>query len=151
MSTSRGPEPEPLARLLRRAHHWFRAAMAASLEAEVPGVTPAHASVLGLLDPAAGVPLSGLARQLGVSVPGVHQMVHRLVALGLVEVVPDPGSRRSKLAVLTPEGVVARRRAVALLAVVEAGLAQRIGAERVAVLREILEQDWGECAGPVPE
>ena len=134
---------EPLARLLWRAHHWFRTAVTAGLDDDQGEVSPANATLLSQLDPD-GVPMSDLARLIGVSTPAIHQMVQRLIAAGLVEVVPNPHSGRSKLVMLTPAGLTRRAQALKLLADVEAELGQRIGAERVTALRDALEQDWGE-------
>jgi DNA-binding MarR family transcriptional regulator len=135
---------EPLAKLLWRAHNWFRAAVTAGLgdrPDDNSGVSPAHATLLSQLDPD-GMPMSDLARLMGVSTPAIHQMVHRLVALGLLEVTPDPRSKRSKIVTLTPRGHLRRNEALALLAELEAELAQRIGRRRLHALRDALEQDW---------
>jgi DNA-binding MarR family transcriptional regulator len=135
--------PEPLARLLWRAHHWFRAAATAGLGDSGGGVSPAGATLLSQLDPD-GVSMADLARLIGVSTPAIHQMVHQLVALGLVEVVPNPRSGRSKLVVLTTQGFERRGQVLELLAELEDELAHRIGRRRVAALRDALEQDWGD-------
>jgi DNA-binding MarR family transcriptional regulator len=135
--------PEPLAKLLWRAHHWFRTAVMAGLEDSPDGVSPASATLLSQVDPD-GMPMADLARLMGVSTPAVHQMVHRLVDLRLMEVAPNPRSGRSKLVVLTPEGLARRRQALDLLAELEGELAHRIGRRRVTALRSALEQDWGE-------
>ncbi|MGC9544680.1 hypothetical protein [Streptomyces sp. UG1] len=46
-------EPEPLARLLWRAHNWFRSALIAALEkADGPaGISAAHLTLLNATDP----------------------------------------------------------------------------------------------------
>jgi DNA-binding MarR family transcriptional regulator len=137
--------PEPLARLLWRAHHWFRLAVTARLEGSAVEVSPASATLISQIDPD-GIPMADLARLMGVSTPAIHQMVHRLVDLGLLEVAPNPRSGRSKLVLLTPEGLTRRRQALELLADLEAELAQRIGRRRVTALRDALEQDWGDTA-----
>jgi DNA-binding MarR family transcriptional regulator len=139
------PSHAPLSRLLWRAHHWFRTGAMSRLAETAPGVTLAHATLLSQLDPA-GMTLSALARSIGVSTPAAHQLVHQLAGLGLLKVVPDPGSKRSKLVRLTPRGHGYRRRSLALLSELENELAQRIGQRRVKVLREALEQDWGDPA-----
>lgn len=131
--------------MLWRAHHWFRTAAMKGLEDVPGGVSPAHATLLSQLDPD-GMPMSDLARLVGVSPPAVHQMVHKLVGLGLLEVTPNPDSGRSKLVVLTPEGHNRRRQALELLGTLEAELAHRIGQRRVTALRDALEQDWGDAA-----
>ncbi len=136
---------EPLARLLWRAHHWFRTAVTAGLDADDGDVSPANATLLSQLEPE-GMPMADLARLIGVSTPAIHQMVHRLVAQGLLEVAPNPRSGRSKLVLLTPAGLVRRRDALKLLSGLEAELAQRIGQRRLAGLRDALERDWGDAA-----
>jgi DNA-binding MarR family transcriptional regulator len=136
---------EPLATLLWRAHHWFRLAVTAGLEEGTPEVSPAHATLLGQLDPA-GTPMPDLARVLGVSPPAVHQLVHKLVDLGLLEVVPHPRSGRTKVVMLTAEGMVRRQHAMDLLDELEAELSRRIGTRRITALRDSLEQDWGDPA-----
>lgn len=144
VSEQHNPDREPLAKLLWRAHNWFRAAVTAGLGDrldEAGGVSPAHATLLSQLDPD-GMPMSDLARLMGVSTPAIHQMVHRLVDLGLLEVTPNPQSGRSKLVTLTPEGRLRRGQALELLAELEAELAQRIGVRRMRALRDALEQDW---------
>jgi DNA-binding MarR family transcriptional regulator len=143
MSSDDETAPEPLAKLFWRAHHWFRAAVTAGLDDSGGAVSPANATLLSQLEPG-GMPMADLARLMGVSTPAIHQMVHHLVTLGLLEVVPNPRSGRSKLVVLTPEGLTRRRHAMELLAEVEDELAHRIGQRRVTALRAALEQDWGD-------
>ncbi|HSZ38599.1 MAG TPA: MarR family transcriptional regulator [Trebonia sp.] len=143
MSNEDKSASEPLARLLWRGHQWLRAAAMAGLEDSAGAVSPAGATLLSQLDPD-GMPMADLARLIGVSTPAIHQMVHHLVTLGLLEVVPNPDSGRSKLVVLTPQGFARRRQALELLAKLEDELAHRIGRRRVAALRDALEQDWGD-------
>jgi DNA-binding MarR family transcriptional regulator len=143
MSSEGNFPPEPLARLLWRAHHWFREAATPGLEDDAGSVTLASATLLSQLDPE-GMPMADLARLMGVSTPAIHQTVHQLVALGLLEVVPNPRSGRSKLVMLTPRGFARRRQALELLAELEDELAHRIGRRRVTALRDALEQKWGD-------
>ncbi|WP_157182828.1 MarR family winged helix-turn-helix transcriptional regulator [Sciscionella marina] len=143
MPTKDKPSEEPLAKLLWKAHTWFRGAVTAGLENDTGEVSPANVTLLSQLDPD-GMPMSELARLIGISTPAIHQMVHRLVTLGLLEVTPDPHSARSKLVVLTQKGLTRRREALKLLADLETELADRIGQRRVTMLRDALEQNWGE-------
>jgi DNA-binding MarR family transcriptional regulator len=134
---------EPLAKLLWRAHQWFRAAAMAGLGDNAGAVSPGSATLLSQLDPS-GMPMADLARLMGVSTPAVHQMVHHLVGLGLLEIAPNPASGRSKLVMMTPQGFARRRQALELLAELEDELARRIGRRRVTALRDALEQDWAD-------
>lgn len=110
-----------MARLLRAG-----AAVQARIERalEPAGLSSAK---LGLLRHLAGVgeglPLGRLAERLSCVRSNVTQLVDRLEADGLVRRSPDPGDRRSVLAVLTEEG----RRSY------EAGERARAEAEREAM------------------
>ncbi|MFD7455860.1 MULTISPECIES: MarR family winged helix-turn-helix transcriptional regulator [unclassified Streptomyces] len=133
-----------LPQLLGEARRWFEDALFASMEAagEQP-VTTAQASVFAMLD-AEGTTVSELARRIGVTRQTVHQAVHGLIDMGLLEQVPDPGSARRRLIRTTPEGLRVHERAQAVIAVVESALADRIGRSGVEALRQALTADWGE-------
>ncbi|MFF9817463.1 hypothetical protein [Streptomyces sp. NPDC014006] len=73
-----------------------------------------------------------------------HQAVHGLVALGLLEQVPDPASARTRLIRITPEGERVHARAQAVLARVEEVPAERIGAGPAAAPRAALSLPRGE-------
>ena len=142
--TSSTPEPEPLIRLLWRAHNWFRTAVIAALEAsdDPATITAAHATLLSQL-PLEGTTIAELARLIGVSSPTAHQWVHELVAMDVLIVEPDPASARTKLVRLTKYGRQRRARTLRLLAGIEAELADRVGADTVDTLRLALETPWG--------
>lgn len=138
------PEPEPLARLLWRAHNWFRAALIAALEKQdgPAGISAAHLTLLSQL-PSEGASIAELARRLGVSSPTAHQWVHELAVLDVVTVEPHPSSARSRLVRLTESGHRRRAETMQLLAGLESALADRIGATAVTALRTALEAPWG--------
>lgn len=146
------PEPEPLIRLLWRAHHWFRAALTNTFEAPEGGATisAAHVTLLSQLPPE-GASIAELARRLGVRAPTAHQWVHELVAAGVVTVESDPGSARSKLVCLTTVGARRRAETMQILAGLEAALAGRVGADTVIALRAALEEPWGSPESAVVE
>lgn len=137
-------ESEPLIRLLWRAHNWFRAALTAAFEAQEDGsaISAAHVTLLSQL-PSEGTSIAELARRLGVSAPTAHQWVHELVALGALTVENDPRSARSKLVLLSADGVRRRAETMETLAGLEAALAERVGADTVTALRAALEAPWG--------
>lgn len=139
----------PLIDLLLRGYRWFEDGLLSRLEAVGwPEITRAHSLVFAHLD-LKGTRTSELARRIGVSRQAVHQTVGELVELGLVELVPDPTSRRAKLVVLTQLGRDTVRSAHAVFHEVEDALAGRIGRTSVAELRRALEADWGPpSAGP---
>ena len=87
-----------------------------------------------------------IAKHLRVSKQAVRQGVKELEAKGLVVIDPDPADRRQKLLRFTDKGERMRGIAKRGLARMEEILEQRIGADRVRLLHELLELDWG----PVP-
>ncbi|MER7111669.1 MarR family winged helix-turn-helix transcriptional regulator [Streptomyces sp. NPDC000229] len=133
-----------LPQLLIEAKRWFDDALQASMRAagEQP-VTAAQGAVFATLDDG-GTTISELARRIGVTRQTVHQAVHGLIGMGLLEQVPDPASARSRLIRTTAEGARVHRRALATLAVLEDHLAQRIGEDTITGLRTALTASWGE-------
>jgi DNA-binding MarR family transcriptional regulator len=133
----------PLIDLLLRGYRWFEDSLLSRLdEAGWPEITRAHSLVFAHLD-LGGTRPSELARRIGITRQAVNQTLGELVALGLVALVPDPASRRSKLVVLTPVGKITVESAQAVFQQLEDELATRIGRAGVAELRRALEADWG--------
>lgn len=130
--------------LLADAKRWFDDALAASMRAagEQP-VTSAQGQIFARLDDG-GTTVSEVARRLGVTRQTVHQAVHALLAMGLLEQVPDPSSARSRLVRMTAEGRRVHARAQATLTVVEGVLADRIGTDPAQALRHALLLPRGE-------
>jgi len=133
----------PLIDLLLRGFRWFEDGLLSRLaEHGWPQITRAHSLVFAHLD-LEGTRPSELARRIGISRQAVNQTLVELVELGLVELAPDPASRRSKLVVLTPLGRTTVGSAQAMFRELEDSLAQQIGRARVTELRRALEADWG--------
>jgi len=133
----------PLIDLLLRSFRWFEDGLLARFEeAGWPEITRAHSLVFAHFD-REGTRPSELARRIGISRQAVHQTVGELVELGLVELAPDPASRRAKLVVLTPLGRRRVAEAHGIFGELEGELARRIGRKSVTELRRALEADWG--------
>ncbi|CAM5265638.1 MarR family winged helix-turn-helix transcriptional regulator [Streptomyces xanthochromogenes] len=133
-----------LPQLLAETKRWFDDALLASMRAagEQP-VTVGQAAVFAALDDE-GTTISALARNMGVTRQTAHQAVHALIGMGLLEQAPDPASARSRLIRPTAEGARVHRRAQNTLRVIEGVLAERIGSDAVAALREALTVPPGE-------
>ena len=136
----------PLIDLLLRGFRWFEDGLLSKLaEAGWPQITRAHSLVFAHLD-REGTRPSELARRIGISRQAVNQTLGELVELGLVELAPDPASRRAKLVVLTPVGTATVGSARAVFRELEDALAGQIGRASVTELRRALEADWGTPA-----
>ncbi|MFC5381173.1 MarR family winged helix-turn-helix transcriptional regulator [Aquipuribacter nitratireducens] len=137
------PDADPtLALALLRAADWFDDALRARLSRDGVRLTRSQAQVFAALDPG-GSSIAALARAVGVTRQSMHRTVGELVDLGLLDVGTDPDDARASLVRLTRVGAALVRRAARELREVEAELARRIGARRVAALRDALAADWG--------
>ena len=87
-----------------------------------------------------GSRLTELAESSGLSKQAVGEVVDDLEKLGYVERAPDPEDGRAKVIRLTEQGADAQRTALEIFADIERDFAERYGAERVALMRELLEE-----------
>ena len=74
----------------------------------------------------------------------MHPALKGLIEVDIVELAPDPQDGRAKIARLNKTGTPLHRQARVILEQLEDELGRRIGKRKVAALREILEQDWGD-------
>ncbi|MDI2027830.1 MarR family winged helix-turn-helix transcriptional regulator [Saccharopolyspora sp. TS4A08] len=135
--------PPNVPQLLASAKRWFDDALEQSMRdsGEQP-VTVAQAAVFANLD-ARGTSVAELARRIGTTRQSVHQAVHGLIAIGLLEQVDDPTSARSRLVRVTDEGHRVHSKALSTIDAIERELATRIGEDAVTALRTALDQPWG--------
>jgi DNA-binding MarR family transcriptional regulator len=87
-----------------------------------------------------GSRLTELAESSGLSKQAVGEVVDDLEKLGYVERAQDPQDGRAKVIRLTSKGADAHRTALETFADIERDFAERYGAERVAMMRELLEE-----------
>jgi DNA-binding MarR family transcriptional regulator len=106
-------------------------------------VRPAHGCVFGHIEPE-GSRLTDLAARAGYTKQTVGEVTSELEELGYVERVPDPEDKRAKLIRLTERGQEAQKVGRRLIVDVEAEWSRRYGKERVAQLRELLEEIVGQ-------
>jgi DNA-binding MarR family transcriptional regulator len=113
------------------------------------GLTAAHWQVLGaVLDTA--LPVSGIARVMGITRQSVQRVADILVAEGLATFEENPGHRRAKLLRLTREG----ERALAVIQDAQRVWADAIGAavgeEDLRAAGAVLERVMGSLAATRP-
>jgi DNA-binding MarR family transcriptional regulator len=109
------------------------------VEAGYGDIRPTHGCVFRFVhgDGMRLTELSGLARMTKQS---IGEIVDDLMARGYVERIPDPDDRRAKLIRLTEKGETAQGVGQRLFAALEERLGERYGAERIAALRDLLEE-----------
>jgi DNA-binding MarR family transcriptional regulator len=108
-------------------------------EAGHPSIRQGHGCVFRFID-AEGSRLTDLADSSGLTKQAVGEVVADLEGLGYVERAPDPDDGRAKLIRLTERGGEARQTAIEIFGEIEREWGERFGAERVAAMRELLEE-----------
>ncbi|MFI9151070.1 MarR family winged helix-turn-helix transcriptional regulator [Streptomyces sp. NPDC053367] len=103
------------------------------------GLTAAWWQVLGavLREP---LPVSGIARAMGITRQSVQRIADLLVERGLAEYRPNPAHRRAKLLAPTQAGLAAVRRIDPGHAAFAARLAEAFGEAELAQAVEVLER-----------
>jgi len=84
--------------------------------------------------------LTELATLAGTTKQSIGEVIDNLVQLGYVKRVPDPQDRRAKLICLTERGEEAQKTGGRLFTKVEQHWAERYGPDRIAQLRDLLEE-----------
>ncbi|HET7091885.1 MAG TPA: MarR family transcriptional regulator [Thermomicrobiales bacterium] len=103
-------------------------------------IRSAHMPVLQALTwRCGGLRATELAAEARITKQSMGYLVDALEAGGYVERAPDPGDRRAKVVRLTAKGRAAVRTVRAAVRRAEADWGMRIGADRVAQLRSILD------------
>jgi DNA-binding MarR family transcriptional regulator len=105
----------------------------------IPGLRPSHFRLLDYT-PSDGIRLTDLAQRANITKQALGEMVVTLQSAGLVEVSPDPSDGRARLVNLTPDGRRVRDRIQRTIGAIERDLRRRVGPEKWAVFREVLDE-----------
>ena len=146
------PAGIPLPGLLDVVSEAFFAEFRAELEqSEFGDIRPTHGCVFRHVQ-GEGLRLTDIAERAKLTKQSVGEIVDDLVARGYAQRIPDPEDRRAKLVCLTERGEAAQAHGRRLFAKVEKRWGQRYGAERIAELRELMEEiAAAEAPFAVPE
>jgi DNA-binding MarR family transcriptional regulator len=109
------------------------------LAQEAPELRPSQLRVLEWLPPE-GLTISELAECVDMTTQGCGQFVRQLAELGMVEVAVADHDARARRVRTTPAGREALARSYAVLRACDAAWADRVGADRYRVFREVLEE-----------
>jgi DNA-binding MarR family transcriptional regulator len=121
------------------AHHGFVEFRARLAESGHPTIRQGHGCVFRFIDEE-GSRLTDLADRSGLTKQAIGEVVGDLERLGYVERAPDPQDGRAKVIRLTELGADAQQTGRAVFADMEREWAERYGAERIAAMRELLEE-----------
>jgi DNA-binding MarR family transcriptional regulator len=108
-------------------------------QSEFGDIRPTHGCVFRFVQ-GQGLRLTDIAERAKLTKQSVGEIVDDLVERGYAQRIPDPDDRRAKLICLTKRGETAQAYGRKLFAKVEKRWAERYGAERIAALRELLEE-----------
>ena len=133
---------QTLGALLRLSYQQFaRRTLAGAVAAGFPGVRGAHTTVLQpLFFNPQGLTAVDLAGRAGITKQVMGRLIDQLEAQGYVERAPHPLDRRARLVRLTAQGHAAATAIRAAAAQIEAACGERLGGERLADLRQLLEE-----------
>jgi len=106
---------------------------------EFSDIRPTHGCVFRYVQ-GDGLRLTEIAELANMTKQSVGEIVDDLADRGYVQRIPHPEDRRAKLICLTERGEAAQAHGRRLFAKVEKRWAQHYGAERIAGLRELLEE-----------
>lgn len=142
----------PLTGLLEVALESMLAEFRVELErSEFADIRPTHGCVFRFVK-GEGMRLTRLAKLASITKQSAGEIVDDLVERGYAKRVPDPADRRAKLICLTERGKEAQTHGFGLFAKVEERWVERYGPDRIAQLRETLEEIAAtEAPDAVPE
>jgi DNA-binding MarR family transcriptional regulator len=141
MSVDPATPPRPLPAVLSQVKNLAVADMFSRMAAQgFQDVREGHGCVFGFIDLEHGSRLTDLAERSGLTKQAVGEAVAELERKGYLERVPDPEDGRAKIIKLTPRGADAALTGSRLFKEIEDEWAARYGEERVAALRECVEE-----------
>ena len=130
----------PLPGLLDIVSEAFFAEFREELErSEFGDIRPTHGCVFRYVQ-GDGLRLTDIAERAKLTKQSVGEIVDDLVERGYAQRIPDPEDRRAKLICLTEKGERAQAHGRRLFDKVEKRWARRYGDERIAGLRELMEE-----------
>lgn len=144
------PRPQPMIRLLETAFDAFAEELQRRVaDTSYSDIRITHGCVFGNIDPD-GTRLTELAERARMTKQSVGEVTSDLEQRGYVERVPDPSDGRAKIIRLTERGRTAQALGFDLIEDIEREWADRFGVDRVAMLREALEEITAGQLAPVP-
>lgn len=104
------------------------------------GFAVAHTPVLNALKGGRALPQSELARLARVEQPTMAQLLSRMERDGIIDRVPAPDDKRSRLILLTPDAAKRLSRARAVLMAGSSAALEGLSADEIAQLAEMLQK-----------
>jgi DNA-binding MarR family transcriptional regulator len=138
-----------LLRTLMHAYYWFDDGLQAYMQREAGFSLPRAQSMIMVCLTEGVTSPTELARRLKVSKQAIRQALRAMIEVGVVTVDPDPDNGRLRIVRVTARGRAMRDHARRGLPLLEQELARRIGRDRVEMLHDALNANWGPAATDV--
>lgn len=87
--------------------------------------------------------ISYVSKNVNMSRQAVHKFVKSLESRGLIIITNSKNNNKEKCLQLTPSGEECYEKNLALKAMLEDRIAEKIGAEKLRILKDVLKSDWG--------
>lgn len=87
--------------------------------------------------------IASISKSVDITRQATHKLVKSLEAKGLVEIHQAEGSRKAKTVRLTELGVTSYEHYLSIKENLTNRIAASIGAEKLQLLKHVLEEDWG--------
>lgn len=136
----RRPVRIPLIALAYRAYRAMATDMVATAHrAGHTGIKQSHNAVFATLGPD-GMRAVDMAARLGITRQSMGEIIREMVALGILEMRPDPTDRRAKLVVYSEEGLRVAAQGFAHIQDLDRRFTEEFGAEDYETARRVLLQ-----------
>jgi DNA-binding MarR family transcriptional regulator len=134
------PDRKPLIGLVDRANRALQADMVQTAHRRGhPELKPAHNSVFGTLAEE-GSRAADMAVRAGITRQSMGEVIREMVALGILEMRPDPADKRAKLVTYTEHGRWIAGHGYEHLIDLEQRFADEFGPEDYATARKVLDR-----------
>lgn len=134
------PDHKPLIGLVDRAGRALQADMVREAHRRGhPEIKQAHNAVFSMLT-TSGARAADMAARAGMTRQSMGEVIRDLVALGILEMVPDPADGRAKIVKYTEQGLAFARRGYQHIIDLEAKFAAEFGEKEYATVREVLSR-----------
>jgi DNA-binding MarR family transcriptional regulator len=134
------PDRRPLIALVDRANRALQSDMVREAHRQGhPEVKYAHNAVFSTLSEP-GARATDMAARAGITRQSMGEIIREMVALGILEMRPDPDDRRAKLVTYTESGLTQARRGYQHIIDLEERFADEFGHEEYETVRSVLER-----------
>ena len=91
-----------------------------------------------------------IAKEMGTTRQNIHAVGKSLISRNILQQVPNPYDRRSKIYSFSDDGLLLRNKVLVILTYLDKKLSRKIGKDRMRGLDSALDEDWGDYVLTAP-